>query len=296
MVDAITQEALRCLLHADAGIRAAGVQAFIALCPPPVRSPGVDGEEEVEDQEDGDEESEGHQRRQLGDKVAGGVRHVAAFRGQERRVGVRNALVSALIGLGASPAARALKRLIHSLTTPASQRRAHTDPRVGAVEGVLAVKPQVAAVLAEAVAALAELGRRNVPGARDAAMRAAVSILEWSRAPAPPSLGLQASGESGSMSAAASLSVDDVLLLQRVSLVKSISLITHPHRPAAPKTLVGHAASSAATWELDVGDPQLDQFRNRRALEVYRMAVRRHGAPCLCKHVAMAPRRRSAGH
>ena len=129
-----------------------------------------------------------------------------------RRVGVRNALVSALIGLGASPAARALKRLIHSLTTPASQRRAHTDPRVGAVEGVLAVKPQVAAVLAEAVAALAELGRRNVPGARDAAMRAAVSILEWSRAPAPPSLGLQASGESGSMSAAASLSVDDVLL------------------------------------------------------------------------------------
>jgi len=271
MVEAVTQEALRCLLHADVGIRAAGVQAFIALCPRAVRSPGVDGEEEEEEEHEHEEEqeSEGHQRRKLGDKIAGGVRHVAAFRNPERRVGVRNALVSALLGLGASPAARALKRLIHSLTMPASRRRVDKDPSAGVVEGVLAVQPQVAAVLAEAVAALAEVGRRNVPGARDAAMRAAVSVLEWSRAPVPPTLELQASGECASVSAAASLSVDDVLLLQRVSLAQSISLITHPHRPVAPKPLGGHAASSAAIWELDAGDPQLDKFRNRRALEVY---------------------------
>ena len=147
--------------------------------------------------------------RRVADKVAGQVAYVAAFRSEERRSGVRAAVVSGLLCLGGAwggggIAGGALQGIILG---------AYSETETVKAVGMVPVRPAAASIVSEGVAALAELSRRSVPGAREAAMRAAAAVLRASKD----------GGRPGGMK------VEDELVLHRIALLQSLDLLACCH-------------------------------------------------------------------
>lgn len=250
MAQALLDQVTVFLRHADDGVRSAGVQAVAALCPNEMKEEG---------------EKDGW-RQEVADKVAAQLVHAASFRSEERRRGVRSAVVSALLCLGAPPAALALRRVIISASSAAS---AATGAALA-----MGVQPSGAAIVNEGVAALAELSSRTVPGAREAAMRAAAVTLEESKG--------GHSGEFGGTGTGAHMTVDQTLVLQRIALAQLVSVMTESHRASRPDVRQGaewvslnastpSSAPARKGWEWGGEDKveRSDEFTNRRALERY---------------------------
>ena len=192
----LLEEVLLCVRHADGNIRAAGVQALAALA----SGWGGGGGVAVVD---------GDLWRRVADKVAGQVAYVAAFRSEERRSGVRAAVVSGLLCLGGAwggggIAGGALQGIILG---------AYSETETVKAVGMVPVRPAAASIVSEGVAALAELSRRPVPGAREAAMRAAAAVLRASKD----------GGRPGGMK------VEDELVLHRIALLQSLDLLACCH-------------------------------------------------------------------
>ena len=248
MAQALLDEIAGCLRHADDGMRSAGVQAVAALCPPP--APSAPGLSDVYGTDGGDEKGGGGEwPREVADKVAAQLVHVASFRSEDRRRGVRRTVVSALLCLGPAPAASALRRVITS-TSPAA---------ASAIEAALAlgVRPSGAAIATEGVAALAELSCRTVPGAREAAVRAAAVMLEASKG--------HLAGEVGGTATAVHMTIEQTLVLHRVALAQLVSVMTASHSAS-------HAAerqSAAGGWPMSKAEDRRDEVTDRRTLERY---------------------------